>query len=219
MESNKKQIFVTLLNGFQVAEQEVVAQKEVSDTIKTALKSAGAAMADALYDAIITKEIDAEYMENLPKVSRTCQGYLSKARKVGFAVLAGEFTRPDTMALTTAYDHLQAEKATQKEGNKLLSQRVARENAALLEVLHSQSEVNRVLTENGPELQAALQTGLAIIAEREAKNAAEEKAADMEKLVTETKANLAIIMDSPYWQEMLDYVNQSTNSHKSASAA
>jgi len=219
MENTKKQAFIAKLAAFQESEQAVNDQKETTDSVKTALKNAGVILADSLYEAIISEEINAEFLENLPKVSRTAQGYMSKARKVGFAVLNKTFIRPADMSLTRAYDVMQESVKEHKEANKLLGQRAARENAALLEVMGTQAEVNRVLTENGPELQAALQTGLAIIAEREAKNAAEEKAADMEKLVTETKANLAIIMETPYWQEMLDYVNTPTNSHKSASAA
>ncbi len=219
MENTKKDTFIAKLAAFQEYEQEFNSHKETSDILKADLKSAGAILADSLYEAIISKDIDADFLENLPKVSRTCQGYLSKARKVGFAVLSGEFTRPASMSLTRAYDVMQEAKNLHKEANKLLGQRVARENAALLEVMGSQSEVNRVLTENGPELQAALQTGLAIIAEKEAKNLAEEKAQDLAKLVTETKASLAVLMETPFWQEMVDYVNQTKNQHVSASAA
>lgn len=222
MENTKKDTFIAKLAAFQEYEQEFNSHKETSDILKSDLKSAGVILADSLYEAIISKDIDAEFIENLPKVSRTCQGYLSKARKVGFAVLSGEFTRPADMSLTRAYDVMQEGKALHKEANKLLSQRAARENAALLEVMGSQSEVNRVLTENGPELQAALQTGLAIIAEKEAKNLAREKAQDMEKLVTETKANLLVLQGSDFWQEILSYITEiehPRNVHKSASAA
>lgn len=213
MENTKKDTFIAKLAAFQEYEQEFNSHKETSDILKSDLKSAGVILADSLYEAIISKDIDADFLENLPKVSRTCQGYLSKARKVGFAVLSGDFIRPADMSLTRAYDVMQEAKNVHKEANKLLSQRAARENAALLEVMGSQAEVNRVLTENGPELQAALQTGLAIIAEKEAKNLAEEKARDMEKLVTETKASLAIIMETDYWPEIFAYVMDNSHMH------
>lgn len=219
MENTKKDTFIAKLAAFQEYEQEFNGHKETSDILKADLKSAGIILADCLYEAIISEEVNAEFLENLPKVSRTAQGYMSKARKVGFAVLNKTFIRPADMSLTRAYDVMQEAQKEHKEANKLLGQRAARENAALLEVMGNQAEVNRVLTENGPELTNALQTGLAIIAEKEAKNLAEEKAQDLAKLVTETKANLAIIMETAFWQEMVDYVNQSVNSHKTASAA
>lgn len=222
MENTKKDTFIANLAAFQESEQAVNDQKETTDSVKTALKNAGVILADSLYEAIISEEVNADFLENLPKVSRTAQGYMSKARKVGFAVLNKTFIRPADMSLTRAYDVMQESVKEHKEANKLLGQRAARENAALLEVMGSQSEVNRVLTENGPELQAALQTGLAIIAEKEAKNLAEEKAHDMEKLVTETKANLATIQGTEFWQEILAYITEiehPRNVHKSASAA
>ncbi len=219
MENTKKETFIAKLAAFQEAEQILNNHKEVTDSVKTELKNSGVILADSLYEAIISEEINAEFLENLPKVSRTAQGYMSKARKVGFAVLNKTFTRPADMSLTRAYDVMQEAQKEYKEANKLLGQRAARENAALLEVMGSQGEVNRVLTENGPELQAALQTGLAIIAEKEAKNLAEEKAQDLAKLVTETKASLAVLMETAFWQEMVDYVNGTKNQHVSHNAA
>lgn len=206
MENTKKETFIAKLAAFQEYEQEFNSHKETSDILKSDLKSAGVILANSLYEAIISEEVNADFLENLPKVSRTAQGYISKARKVGFAVLNKTFTRPADMSLTRAYDVMQEAQKDMKEANKLLGQRAARENAALLEVMGSQAEVNRVLTEGGPELASALQTGLAIIAEKEAKNLAEEKAQDLAKLVTETKASLAVLMETPFWQEMVDYV-------------
>ena len=222
MTSNKEK-FILELNKFNDMESNQKVNADALTEEKSLVKAQGVVMADALYAAIIAKEVTAEFFEGLPKPSRTAQGYISKARKVGFAVLEKTFTVPEGMSLMRAYDVLLESQKVQKENLKLVSQNAARDMAALKMACDDDiGEVNRLLNQGGEELHNAYSTGRALLAEIEAKNLAEEKAANMAKLVTETKANLLVIQGTDFWNEILDYVTEiehPRNTHKAASAA
>lgn len=203
MTNTHKQAFVETLNKMQQAEENVKAQAENVKGEKDSLKNIGVSLMETLVEAITNGEIDAEYMENLPKQSRVTQSYLSRGKKVGFALKAGTIQK-ENRSILRLYDLIQEQEKTDKESKKIQGAANAKVYAAILAACdNDKAEADRIMSDvANPEYVIHLQSGLAILAEQEAAEAAKVRAENMGKFVTETKAALAEIAETEFWAEI-----------------
>jgi len=204
---SKIETFKTKLSEFQKIEQDYASIKDENKDTRTALKTSGAAMAEALTEAIEANEATEEFFKALPEVSRTAQGYISKAKKVGKALAEKTLVR-EGRSVMRLYDILQEQAKENKALNEVASANNAKTYHAILAACDDdKAEANRIFADiTSPEYIVTLQAGLAILAEREAQAEREAKAENMEKFVTQVKADIALVMESEFAHALASYV-------------